>query len=708
MNNYLMTDLNPKQKEACEATSGPSLIIAGAGSGKTRVLTYRIAYLIDVMGVHPSSILAITFTNKAAKEMRDRLEKLIGTKAKWVTASTFHSFCANFLRKEIGILGRSTRFTIIDDDETEKIIKNICKSLNYDTKVIKPDYFINAISNIKSRIKTIDSYDPMFKDKILNVYNLYEEELNRDNLLDFDDLILYALRILEGYPEVLEKYQNIYRYILVDEFQDTSNIQYDFVNILAKKNRNIFIVGDEDQSIYSFRGANIKNIRKFMNDYPEYKKYVLDQNYRSTKNILDTANKLISHNKDRIPKDLWTSKREGEEVKLNPSDSDKTESREIVREIERLHNFAGIDYKDIAILYRNNYLSRNIENELIFKHIPYKIYSGISFYKRKEVKDMISYMRLALDDDDFYSFKRVINSPKRGVGETSIAKIEDVIKQYGLSVKDAFVNAGLQKSTTATITGFFTMIDELKALLEKLTLKEFLNELYKITGYQDYVDTLDDDEAETREENVKELFNAILETQSETVKETLEDYLDNVTLMTDLDLESPDEDTVSLMTMHTSKGLEFNTVFLMGLEDGILPSPRAFFGHEKEEERRLFYVALTRAKERLYLTYAKDRFVNGHFEGRSPSPFLKEIIDKSIIKPKEVSADSIRKSYESVYNVKKETKKGKFNIGDRVYHDVFKAGEIKAEVEGFYIIKFDEIKSMKKIIVDHPMLKKEK
>lgn len=703
-----MTDLNPKQKEACEATIGPSLIIAGAGSGKTRVLTYRIAYLIDEMGVHPSSILAITFTNKAAKEMRDRLEKLIGSKAKYVTASTFHSFCANFLRKEIGILGRSTRFTIIDDDETEKIIKNICKSLNYDTKVIKPDYFINAISNIKSRIKTIDSFDPMFKDKILNVYNLYEEELNRDNLLDFDDLILYALRILEGYPEVLERYQNIYRYILVDEFQDTSNIQYDFVNILAKKNRNIFIVGDEDQSIYSFRGANIKNIRKFMVDYPEYKKYVLDQNYRSTKNILDTANKLISHNKDRIPKDLWTSKREGEEVKLNSSESDKTESREIVREIERLHNFLGIDYKDIAILYRNNYLSRNIENELIFKHIPYKIYSGISFYKRKEVKDMISYMRLALDEDDFYSFKRVINSPKRGVGDTSIAKIEDMIKKYGLSVKDAYINAGLQKSTTATITGFFTMIDELKALLEKLTLKEFLNELYKVTGYQDYIDTLDDDEAETREENVKELFNAILETQSETVKETLEDYLDNVTLMTDLDLESSEEDTVSLMTMHTSKGLEFNSVFLMGLEDGILPSPRAFFEKDKEEERRLFYVALTRAKERLYLTYAKDRFVNGRFETRNASPFLKEIIDKSIIKPKEVTTESIRKSYESVYNVKKEAKKGSLNVGDRVYHDVFKGGEIKAEVEGFYIIKFDEIKSMKKIIVDHPMLKKEK
>ena len=320
---------------------------------------------------------------------------------------------------------------------------------------------------------------------------------------------------------------------------------------------------------------------------------------------------------------------------------------------------------------------------------------------------MISYMRLALDEDDFYSFKRVINSPKRGVGDTSIAKIEDMIKKYGLSVKDAYINAGLQKSTTATITGFFTMIDELKALLEKLTLKEFLNELYKVTGYQDYIDTLDD-EAETREENVKELFNAILETQSETVKETLEDYLDNVTLMTDLDLESSEEDTVSLMTMHTSKGLEFNSVFLMGLEDGILPSPRAFFEKDKEEERRLFYVALTRAKERLYLTYAKDRFVNGRFETRNASPFLKEIIDKSIIKPKEVTTESIRKSYESVYNVKKETKKGSLNVGDRVYHDVFKGGEIKAEVEGFYIIKFDEIKSMKKIIVDHPMLKKEK
>ena len=710
MTNIDLSILNDKQREACEAVSGPSLIIAGAGSGKTRVLTYRIAYLIHDVGVHPTSILAITFTNKAAKEMRDRLNVLVGSESKWITAQTFHSFCAAFLRKEIDSIGRSKRFTIIDDDESETMIKNIMKDLNYDIKSVKPSVYYNAISSIKARMATLKDYFGYLGDRLENVMRLYNAELEKENLVDFDDLILLTMNILETHPEILEKYQNIYRYILVDEFQDTSNIQYDLIKLLGSKYQNVFIVGDEDQSIYSFRGANINNIRKFMEDFPSYSKFVLDQNYRSTSNILDCANKLISKNEDRIPKDLWTSKEGGEDVKLLRSYSDKQESREVVSEIERLVEYKGYEYKNIAILYRNNYLSRNFENELILRHVPYKIYSGLSFYKRKEVKELIAYLRLIIDPEDFYSFKKVINSPKRGVGETSLEKIETAIDKYKLSIKESALNASVPKSVIATVESFYTMIDKLKEEMQYLTLSVFLNHVYKNTGYEDYIMSLEDEEAETRDENVKELFNAISETQSLTIEETLTDYLDNVTLMTDLDTETGDENHVSLMTMHTAKGLEFDAVFAVGLEEGILPSLRSFSKKEKEEERRLFYVAMTRAKERLYLSYADERFRNGMKERSFPSVFLEDIILKTKIQ----RADSRFKEepIKSALNIaipqtKPKTKKGEFNIGDRVVHLVMGKGTIKAEVEGFYIIQFDDIKQPKKVIVDHPLLKKE-
>ncbi|MCR5741204.1 MAG: UvrD-helicase domain-containing protein [Gammaproteobacteria bacterium] len=703
--------LNEDQREACAAAFGPSLIIAGAGSGKTRVLTYRIAYLIKDLDVHPRSILAITFTNKAAKEMRDRLDKLIGDEARYVTAQTFHSFCSSFLRREIGVLDRSTRFTIIDDDETETIIKNIMKELRYDNKAIKPQVYADAISKIKARISKIEEYDNYFGDKLSNLMSLYNQELLRQNLVDFDDLILLTMEILENHPDILEKYQNIYKYILVDEFQDTSNIQYDLVHILGMKHRNVFIVGDEDQSIYSFRGANITNIKKFMRDFPDYQKFVLSQNYRSTKNILDCANKLISNNKDRIPKDLWTDKKTGEDVKYMHVSSDKAEAREIVAEIDRLVEYNNYTYKDVAILYRNNYLSRNLENELILKRIPYKIYSGISFYKRKEVKDLISYLRLVIDPEDFYSFKRVINSPKRGVGDSSLEKIETAIKAYGLNIKDATLNSGVKKSVVATVESFFTMINSFRERVDKMKLKEFLYLVYKESGYEDFIDTLDEDEKEARHQNVQELFNAISETQSVTVLETLTDFLDNVTLMTDLDTESSDDNSVSLMTMHTAKGLEFKCVFLCAIESGILPSIRAYSEKDKEEERRLFYVAITRAKERLYITYAEQRFVNGATEFRSPSPFLKEIItvpeNMKRVTYERKDFSNAKDTFDMSYHApKREFKKGEFNVGDRINHVVMGKGTIKGEVEGFYIILFDNNKSPKKVIVGHPFLSK--
>lgn len=706
MSSNNLSILNDKQREACEAVTGPSLIIAGAGSGKTRVLTYRIAYLIHDVGVHPTSILAITFTNKAAKEMRDRLSSLVGDEAKWITAQTFHSFCASFLRKEISVIDRSKRFTIIDDDESETMIKNIMKDLNYDIKAIKPSIYYNAISSIKSRMATLKEYHNFLGDRLENVMRLYNQQLEKENLVDFDDLILLTMQILEKYPEILDKYQNIYRYILVDEFQDTSNIQYDLIKLLGSKYQNVFIVGDEDQSIYSFRGANINNIRKFMKDFPSYSKFVLDQNYRSTSNILDCANKLISKNEDRIPKDLWTDNKGGEDVKLLRSYSDKQEAREVVSEIERLVEYKGYNYEDIAILYRNNYLSRNFENELILRHVPYKIYSGLSFYKRKEVKDLIAYLRLILDPEDTFSFKKVINFPKRGVGDASIEKIMTAVDKYKLSIRDAVVNADVSKSVIATVESFYTMLDRLREEMKILTLSIFLNHVYKNTGYLDYIESLEDDEAESRDENVKELFNAISETQSVSIEETLTDYLDNVTLMTDLDTESKDENHVSLMTMHTAKGLEFNAVFAVGLEDGILPSLRSFSKAEKEEERRLFYVAMTRARERLYLSYADTRFKNGITESCKPSMFLEDIILKTTIKRNDARFPEPQKKPESIPASKPKVKKGEFNIGDRVAHMVFGEGTIKAEVEGFYIIQFDKVKQPKKVIVDHPLLKK--
>lgn len=707
MSSNNLSILNDKQREACEAVNGPSLIIAGAGSGKTRVLTYRIAFLIHDVGVHPTSILAITFTNKAAKEMRDRLSVLVGSEAKWITAQTFHSFCASFLRKEIDVIGRSKRFTIIDDDESETMIKNIMKDLNYDIKATKPSQYYNAISSIKSRMATLKEYRNFYGDRLENVMRLYNSQLEKENLVDFDDLILLTMEILEKNPNILEKYQNIYRYILVDEFQDTSNIQYDLIKLLGSKYQNVFIVGDEDQSIYSFRGANINNIRKFMKDFPSYSKFVLDQNYRSTSNILDCANKLISKNEDRIPKDLWTDNKGGEDVKLLRSYSDKQEAREVVSEIERLVEYKGYNYKDIAILYRNNYLSRNFENELILRHVPYKIYSGLSFYKRKEVKDLIAYLRLILDPEDIFSFKKVINFPKRGVGDASIEKIETAVDKYKLPIREAVINAGVSKAVIATVESFYTMIDRLKEEMGILTLSLFLNHVYKNTGYLDYIESLEDEEAESRDENVKELFNAISETQSLTIEETLTDYLDNVTLMTDLDVETKDDNHVSLMTMHTAKGLEFNAVFAVGLENDILPSPRCYTKSEKEEERRLFYVAMTRAKERLYLSCADSRFKNGLVEQSSPSIFLEDIILKTTIKRNDTRYTEPPKKPANIPISKPKVKKGEYNVGDKVVHMVFGKGTIKAEIEGFYIIQFDNVKQPKKVIVDHPLLKKD-
>ncbi|MCB9498376.1 MAG: UvrD-helicase domain-containing protein [Bacillales bacterium] len=697
MKDYLMK-LNDNQLKACTDSIGPSLIIAGAGSGKTRVLTYKIAYIIDEMNVNPYEILAITFTNKAAKEMKTRLYNLIGNKRDFVNCATFHSFCAQVLRKEIEVIpGRKRSFQIIDDDETETLVKEAMVELNQDIKLVKPKLYASSISALKSELATLSSFDKYYAEKLEPVYRKYEDLLIKNNLLDFDDLILHTINIFRSHPEILSKYQEMYKYILVDEFQDTSNIQYDLIKMLGEKYENVFIVGDEDQSIYSFRGANIENIRKFMRDFPNYKKFVLDQNYRSTKNILDCANTLIKKNKNRIPKDLWTDSKGGEEVKMDESYSDKSEARDIADEIKRLYYREGYEYKDIAILYRNNFLSRNFEDEFIKDKIPYRIYSGLSFYKRKEVKDMISYLRLSINPDDFYAFKRVINSPRRGIGESTIEKIEAVIDKEEISLSEAIEKVEVYKTVKETLSNFRSMIISLSQELDNKTLEEFFNLVYLRSGYKAYIDSLDEDERKKRQENIDELFNSISEVETlGSTLETLIDYLQNVTLKTDEDIESSDENHVSMMTMHSAKGLEFKIVFAVCLENDIIPGYRADKVSLIEEERRLFYVAVTRAKERLYLSYSDSRYKYGKMNHSEKSVFLDDL-----------EIHSKRKKEISLIEEKPTPPpSGAYSIGDRVNHKINGDGVILAEIEGFYIILFDNIKTPKKVIVNHPLLKK--
>jgi len=704
MKDYLK-DLNEKQIEAVLDTEGPSLIIAGAGSGKTKVLTSRIAYLIDEKMVAPYNILAITFTNKASKEMNDRIYSIIGSEARDLTCKTFHSFCAYILRREIDILKeRNHLFQIIDDDESELMVKDAMKNLGYDIKMIKPSAIASDISMIKSKIRKLEDFNFIQLEKIEKIMNEYNRLLIQNNLCDYDDLIDLTIRIFKEHKDILEKYQNRFKYILVDEFQDTSNIQYELVELLASKYQNIFIVGDEDQSIYSFRGANIKNIRKFMNSFPEHHKHILDENYRSTKQILDTANNLISNNVERIKKDLWTSKEGGSDVVLKIYDSDKEEARSVSRTIERLVDEEHYKYSDFAILYRNNYLSRNFENDLRASRIPYRIYSGLSFYKRAEVKDMIAYLRLVINPDDFYSFKRVVNSPKRGVGDTTIERIEQNLESSS-SIKEAIFKSKMYETTRLVLDTFMDTIISLKNDFNKFSLKEFFNEVYERTGYKDYINEEEDEEKKMmRIMNIEELMSAIGETESlGGVEETLSDFLQSVALLTEQDTESKDPNHVSLITMHSAKGLEFKGVFCVSLEDDVIPGSRAVTPVELEEERRLLYVALTRAKERLYVSSATTRFQYGQVQVSRSSRFIKEL-KLTINTPKPTGVKT--PPFMMGSTIKKEFPKGEFKTGDRVHHDLMGDGTISAEIEGFYIIRFDDMPTPKKVIVGHPLLKK--
>lgn len=635
----LLAGLNEKQREAVLHFEGPLLILAGAGSGKTRVLTHRIAYLIEEHQVNPYNILALTFTNKAAKEMRDRVDQIVTYGAQNIWVSTFHSTCVRILRRYIDHLGYDRNFTIYDTDDQKILMKDICKHLNIDTKKYRERTFLNAISSAKDELKTPTQYaDEVSKEynkKIFGtVYKEYQKRLKQNNALDFDDLIMLTVQLFRENAEVLDYYQQRFQFILVDEYQDTNTAQFMFLSLLASRYQNLCVVGDDDQSIYKFRGANIYNILNFEKVFPATKTIRLEQNYRSTKNILQAANEVIKNNTMRKEKALWTDAKEGEPLFYGRYDNEYEEAQGVASDIRKEIKETGRNYSDFAILYRTNAQSRVFEEKLVYEGIPYRIIGAINFYARKEIKDLLCYLKTVNNSADDIAIKRIINVPKRGIGQTTINRITDYAIANEISFYDALTQVehipGCNRSS-ATISSFVGFIEKLKANLrdETYSLEDLMNEIIDTTGYVRLLEAEDTVEATSRIENIDSLINKIVQYEEDCEEiPTLEGLLEDIALVADIDTVSEDADQVLLMTLHSAKGLEFPHVYICGMEENIFPGAMAVFGDdptELEEERRLCYVGITRAKEKLTLTSASQRMRNGEVNFNRPSRFINEI-----------------------------------------------------------------------------------
>ena len=629
----LIDGLNDKQKEAVLATEGPCLVIAGAGSGKTKVLTHKIAYLMSEKYIKPWNILAITFTNKAANEMKERVEKLVGEAGKEMWIGTFHSICVRILRKYIDRLGFDHSFLIFDTSDQRTLIKECMKSLKIDDKMFTDRSILAEISNGKNEMLEPKAYQTKYagdyrREIIGRVYELYQSRLKENNAIDFDDIINYTIKILTENEDALEYYTNKFQYILVDEYQDTNKAQFTLVTILASKHGNITVVGDNDQGIYSFRGADISNILNFEKDFPGAKLIKLEQNYRCTGNILKTANAVIKHNENKYEKKLWTENDEGSLPIIHKSDDEYDEGRYIVEEINHLRREEYFKYSDFVILYRMNSQSRAIEEILRREDVPYKIVGGLKFYERKEIKDIISYLRLIYNLSDNISLRRIINEPKRGIGKTSIDNIAEIAEKTGLSMFEIIKHAdeyGLNR-LKANSEEFVKTIEELRSKVEELSISELIKETLNKTGYVKALEKENTTEAETRMQNLEEFLTVAIEFEEEEAENTLADFLEGITLSSDIDGVEDTEDSVTLMTLHSAKGLEFPVVFLVGMEEGIFPGNKSI-GEPKEleEERHLFYVGITRAKQYLYLTCAKKRTIFGSTSYNQISRFINEI-----------------------------------------------------------------------------------
>ncbi|RGF93991.1 DNA helicase PcrA [Firmicutes bacterium AM55-24TS] len=703
--NNMLDKLNERQKEAVLATEGPVLVLAGAGSGKTTVLVNRIAYMISEKHIRPWNILAITFTNKAAREMKDRIERLLGDTAKDMWIGTFHSVCVRILRSCIDLLGYSRDFVIYDTADTKTVMKECLRELDIDEKSFPVRNVLSIISNAKNDLMDAATFENVYKSDyrmsiIAKIYYRYQTKLRKNNAVDFDDIILNTVKILSENPDVLSKYQDKFRYILVDEYQDTNNSQYLLINLLAQANRNLCVVGDDDQSIYKFRGANIGNILNFEDDYSDVQKITLDQNYRSTQNILDAANSVISNNKGRMGKSLWTSNGNGNKVYVYTGTNEYDEARYIARQIKKHFDEQG-SFSDCAILYRTNAQSRVIEEMLMRESVPYKVLSGLRFYDRKEIKDIIAYLRVVYNPNDDVSLARIINEPKRKIGNATLEKARNIAREKETSLYDVISHADDYpefKTAIKKLLSFSEIIQSLIKLKDTVTIEDLTGRILNDTGYMPALVMEDTTESKTRIENLGEFISVITEFEkNEETGNTLGEFLENISLVSDIDGYDENEDSAVLMTIHSAKGLEFPIVFLSGLEEGLFPGMRSMESDDDiEEERRLCYVAITRAKEQLYITKTISRTIHGKTMPTTASRFFKEIPveyleDKTTLQPKvaKVMQDLgvrnaaapkkevyMTKGFGSSVKSSGSTDYSKFKAGDAVEHRTFGRGEI--------------------------------
>ena len=707
--------LNAEQKEAVLHTEGPLLILAGAGSGKTRVLTHRIAYLIEEKGVNPWNILAITFTNKAAGEMRERVDKIVGFGSESIWVSTFHSMCVRILRRYIDRLGYDTNFTIYDTDDQKTLMKDVCKMLQIDTKIYKERMFLSEISSAKDELVTPEEYElnaagDYVKGKVAQVYKEYEKQLKANNALDFDDLLLKTVQLFQTQADVLDYYQERFRYIMVDEYQDTNTVQFQLIRLLAQKYKNLCVVGDDDQSIYKFRGANIQNILSFEKVFEDARVIKLEQNYRSTANILNAANAVIRHNTGRKDKTLWTDNDEGEKIGFRQFDTAFDEAEYIVDDIRKGCANKGFTYSDYAVLYRTNAQSRMFEEKFVTANIPYKIIGGVNFYSRREIKDLLSYLKTIDNGKDDLAVRRIINVPKRSIGLTTVNRVQENALERGISFYDALRSADLIGNigrSLPKIDSFVALIEHFKEQAEKISLSQLMEEIIEMTGYIDSLEAENEIEAQTRIENIEELKNKIVayEESCEDEKPTLSGFLEEVALVADVDTLDENSDYVVLMTLHSAKGLEFPNVYLAGMEDGLFPSYMTITADdpmEIEEERRLCYVGITRAKKHLTLTSARRRMVHGETQYNKLSRFLKEIpldlldtgsiVEKNTMEvPKQTAYAQAKQTFRTKAFVTAKpikqfgTASGEgpeYDVGDRVKHMKFGEGIVTAMTAG--------------------------
>ena len=707
--------LNQEQQEAVFHTEGPLLILAGAGSGKTRVLTHRIAYLIEEMGVNPWNILAITFTNKAAGEMRDRVDRIVGYGSESIWVSTFHSTCVRILRRYIDRLGYGTNFTIYDADDQKTLMKDVCKQLQIDTKIYKERNLLAAISSAKDEMIMPNEYElnaggDYHKKKIAAVYREYEKQLKANNALDFDDLLVKTVQLLQTQPDILEYYQERFRYIMVDEYQDTNTVQFKFVSILAKKYRNLCVVGDDDQSIYKFRGANIQNILNFENVFEDARVIKLEQNYRSTEHILNAANGVIRNNYGRKAKTLWTDNGEGEKIRFEQFDNAYEEAEFVVEDIRDHVRNGDRSYNEHAILYRTNAQSRMFEEKLITANVPYKVVGAVNFYARKEIKDLLAYLKTIDNGLDDLAVRRIINVPKRGIGLTTINRVQDNAVMRGVGFYEALRTAdmipGIGKGVSK-LESFVALIEHFKESAKTMLVSELMQEILDYTGYEEELKEEGGEEAEIRLENIGEFKTKIAayEESCEDEMPTLSGFLEEVALVADIDSLDENSDYVVLMTLHSAKGLEFPEVYLVGMEDGIFPSYmtlQADDPSEIEEERRLCYVGITRAMENLTLTCARRRMMHGETQYNKMSRFLTEIPVELIASAKGVRKEEYSMPIQNPYVQAKQnfrtrafapTKPAQnfgvktgggldYEVGDRVRHMKFGEGLVTGIVEG--------------------------